>query len=588
MPLGLLVKDSIQDLEALGREAEHQENELRSKRKAQPEVVVDPEILSSTTNEFTNEFVANPQQAEEYDSATLPSRREISPTSSDVSSYGRYTGFQADYAAFQDETTSSMDSYYYHDSYAPVFLAEKTERKSFLECIFPCWRPQQTNFEFEQQSIEDTQQRSGPREEDEVSTNSEAFGEKLSEKERQAVLARLGLAQPDAPDTADIHTATNTAATPVEMAKKGLLNGIPTYDMSPLNQPPDAPPVKGILKRWSQTSNLSTALSASLVTVEGVSKTPPRRSLFPAYEPSMPKKNVNVSFAPMARVVTVKSKNDMDLQEKGDIWFQKSDYEDFRRTGRIITKAMVEGGSEIWLANSDKAGKSSVSSVGDQGDKWWHKFGHSRRGLEHVVSIEEGRERQANVRNAIHAVLEEQTRQKRYRREDPDKLRTVSLVNTSWARDLALASGSSDADAVKCSFARDRKSREFFLLKMARSSPSINNNRRVPEFMQPIMQASTVPTSPGMTAIKQQQLDANTAVQIRFRHELAQKDTMPMQPSRAIENSEPIKDPETGHRRTESMAQRAKGFSAEGAEKVDMAAVLSGMGALPQELPIST
>jgi hypothetical protein len=35
------------------------------------------------------------------------------------------------------------------------------------------------------------------KDEDEVSTESDIFGEKLSDKERQAVLARLGLAQPD-------------------------------------------------------------------------------------------------------------------------------------------------------------------------------------------------------------------------------------------------------------------------------------------------------------------------------------------------------------------------------------------------------
>jgi len=60
------------------------------------------------------------------------------------------------------------------------------------------------------------------------------------------------------------------------------------------------------------------------------------------------------------------------------------------------------------------------------------------------------------------------------------------------------------------------------------------------------------------------------------------------------ESCEPIHDPsETpqegdkggGHRRSPSMAQRAKGFvvGEEGDGKVDMAAVLSGLGALPQE-----
>jgi hypothetical protein len=126
----------------------------------------------------------------------------------------------------------------------------------------------------------------------------------------------------------------------------------------------------------------------------------------------------------MARVMTVKSQKDMENSEKAEVWWQKSDYEQFRKTGRMITKAMLEGGSEIWLATNqswqllNQGRQSTLKSVyslaerqaalkkGDlkakkeyeeTRDKWWHKFGHSRRGLEHIASIDEGRQRQGPI-----------------------------------------------------------------------------------------------------------------------------------------------------------------------------------------------
>jgi hypothetical protein len=315
----------------------------------------------------------------------------------------------------------------------------------------------------------------------------------------------------------------------------------------------------------------------------------------------------NVSFAPMARVVTVKSKNDMAPEEKASVWFQKPDYEDFRKTGRIITKAMLEGGSEIWLTSDRTVGSAGQAGGGGKGggsggradgankenparapgDKWWHKFGHSRRGLEHIVSFDEGRQRQSNVRNAIHAVLEEQARQRRYRKEDPEKLRTVSLHHTNWARDLALAAGASDADAVHSSFAEDRKSREFFLLKMVKAdSATVTGSCRIPEFMQPALH------SPRLTGAHRpaHNLDENTATHIKFRNQQAKQGAPEalLAPTRSASgdegdsqvSSEPIRDPNPEDKKEDSMAQRAKGFLSDGAGRVDMSAVLSGLGAV--------
>jgi hypothetical protein len=130
------------------------------------------------------------------------------------------------------------------------------------------------------------------------------------------------------------------------------------------------------------------------------------------------------------------------------------------------------------------------------------------------------------------------------------------LHHTHWARDLALAAGASDADAVESSFASDRRSREFYLLKLARGTSTgpittsssssllttkrdVNNTNRVgavsfnnpqhhlvPQFMQPVFQAaannksgtgSSNANSNNKALLLHQRLDANTAAQIRFR-----------------------------------------------------------------------
>jgi hypothetical protein len=78
-------------------------------------------------------------------------------------------------------------------------------------------------------------------------------------------------------------------------------------------------------------------------------------------------------------------------------------------------------------------------------DKWWHKFGHSWCGLEHVVSIDEGSQQQMNVKKVIWAILDKQAQQKLYKREDPEKLCIVGIHHTSCVWDLALVLAASDA-----------------------------------------------------------------------------------------------------------------------------------------------
>jgi len=571
MSLGLLARDSILDLTMLGGDES-----------------------VTTSCEDSQRRVDSSSPSKKTDPVRTADRQEESKVA-------RYTGF-----GVQNDWYES----YGPDPYAPAAQLgprstwQRPTVDGMMCCLFP-WTskrrlkgpgvkamPSQAEVDasLENENVDSaraSERVSQRSEEDERSSNSDALGEKLSDKERQAVLARLGLAQPDESDQSQAPEEKPPAG------KKGLLNEI--FSSSPVTDStedsfasygddPLAPskPLKSILKRAStgEMKRRTSTLSKQHSSDESSTGTR-RRSLFPTYgstTSTTSHKLLKVSFAPMARVVSVKSKDDMDEEEKSDVWWQRSDYEDFRRTGRMITKAMLEGGSEIWLSKELQSLTDSIGdTVANTGDKWWHRFGHSRRGLEHVVSVEEGRDRQTNVRTAIRAVIAEQHKQRTQHREDAEKLRMVALNHTSWARDLALASGASDADAVKSEFAEGRKSREFFLLKMARLHKNGTLSAKLPSFMQPhFSQMRRAPQTQDNSRIQQRMLDANTASQLSYMKKVS-RGTLNGKQDRV--SCEPIRDSEAGGRT--NMAARAAGFTVDG-EKVNMAAVLSGMGAMPQ------
>lgn len=580
-----------------------------------PEIIGDHDSVNSDTASQLG------RRASSLDSASQDAEPTITSPANDSTTYGTYSGFATDY--------SEYEHYGHYSSYSgtPLVLGDGKKEKSFWCCLFP-WMATPEADEGEdndasskdlnagQESLVDVNDggtssagpsRGSSKDDDEVSTGSDVFGEKLSEKDRQAVLARLRLAQPDTKPPA---SPTGEADDPSNVGnktapkQKGLLNGIVQSNGTQM---------KGILRKTSTFSrnNLNEAIGTGGNSTDGAAAR--RRSLFPSYENvNKPKKNLHVEFSPMARVLTVKSHKDMDDEEKGGIWWQRSDYEEFRKTGRMITKAMLEGGSEIWLAtnqswqlpNKDRqstlkhavslAEKHAAFSKGDMSakkeyeetrDKWWHKFGHSRRGLEHIASIDEGRQRQSNVKTAIRAVIEEQRRQKVFHREDPEKLRMVSIQHTSWARDLALAAGASDADAVQMNFDDgSRKSREFYLLKFSRSNQmKVHSTQKasVPAFMKPAMTVQVQPS----------RLDANTVPQIRYRqvqhkrqNSLSHATTAASEKKTSIEETPkivPIKsDEDLLKSRSSSMAKQAAGF-ASGEQVGNMSAVLTGMGAIP-------
>lgn len=222
------------------------------------------------------------------------------------------------------------------------------------------------------------------------------------------------------------------------------------------------PSEEAMKKEKNSSSSLSTASNKST----GGVATDQRRHLFVSSYDSykdrsteervVGKKHHRVTFAPMAKVSTVPALSDIPPFIRFAIWWSKHDYAEFKKTGRIIAKAMLEGGSEIWLSSRTLEKEAGLGGE-DFGEKWWCKFGHSRRGLEHITRMEEGLFRHRSVSNATQAVLREQRRQRMGRCEDDKKLSLISLQYTSWARDLSLAAGHADEEAVRSKFS-DRAS----------------------------------------------------------------------------------------------------------------------------------
>lgn len=355
------------------------------------------------------------------------------------------------------------------------------------------------------------------------------------------------------------------------------------------------PPVKSILK-VRRCSMVSVKSISSLDKMKSKSKkgdkpdsSPNKRHLFPTYEPKKshipsgvggqsgePK---SINFNPMARVLTIPSRKDIPLHQKAQVWWQKCDYDEFKKTGRIISKAMECGGSEIWLASSnawgDRAARQTSSprevnkskklersdsqnedeykkalskyvkdgsdsdneNSNDNGSKWWCKFGHSRRGLEHIASNQEGRARQQSVVLAIRMVMEEQKRQRISRTKDPNKLRNIAMQYTSWARDLALAGGSADAEAVSSNFNPSAASRaQHFAQRL-----NVNSNSRAHSLHQSDAGGTAFGACRVAMAVTSQILDANA-------HARTTPKTSQLKSSRDVNHEE------------DSLSRRAKGY----------------------------
>lgn len=620
-------KDSALDLASMVKSKESMEEDRQRKHKneSQEEEGESSEVsLGLTRDSFLNlaglakkssstESVKAPNESEHsMPESTTSSGLPLSDTSAEDGSEpdGRYAAFQEDYSDY-----AGYDMEYNVDPYAPtVFGPRKGSSDGLWCCLFAPWfsgkkGPDKIKEEYEgDKSASSHDEEPGAEEEEKTaddavsndmdetsSAGSEMYGEKLTDQDRLAAMARLRVAEIDHYEK-DSSPRRLTAKELTELPYKNVpfdpstghagLEMEKSFEEKTPEKGDEGPKkLRPILKRGSGGSARSLASSPKKA------EAGQRRSLFGnTYEKKSSPKKQHARFAPMARVITIKSCNEMTFMEKSSIWWQKSDYNSFKKAGRLIAKAMMEGGSEIWLANPPSKGpqeiqRSTTDSTatrsyhlsdrselrqypGDEaspetyGNKWWCKFGHSRRGLEHIASMDEGRQRQANVKQAVRAVLDEQRRQRLYDTEDPEKLRKVELNYTLWARDLALAAGAADAESVRSNFSEAAKSREFYLLKQATASPG--KSRQVPAFMDPTS------SSP--------RFDVNTSSQIRFR-----RVSLSVTTESGEEKKEDVGKMEAIHDTSSTHSCISRKAAAFGTEAKDMAAVLSGMGAVDSQ-----
>jgi len=163
-----------------------------------------------------------------------------------------------------------------------------------------------------------------------------------------------------------------------------------------------------------------------------------------------------------------------------DVWWDHDDYDDFRKTSTFLAHAIPNGDAIKWMNGSHVSepppeyAHDINSDINTVCEKWWCKFGHSRRGLEHMCCEQEAMTRRKKVEGLMKALLNEQYKQelKRRRGKDFDHLAIarVSLLHTKWARDLAQAAGLADANAVATDFDEEVKKNRDDFVHMVRSN----------------------------------------------------------------------------------------------------------------------
>jgi hypothetical protein len=205
-------------------------------------------------------------------------------------------------------------------------------------------------------------------------------------------------------------------------------------------------------------------------------------------------------------------------QESIEIWFQREDFEYFRSEMTLLVQESEASKelAQVWFKahESKRKGMSQTSETCEEGvhdsydcstddssvdssskgarsRSWWHDYNHSRRGLERYSSPGQARQILASYKVAVQKVLAEQQRQRLLSlvcipgSQSPDKIAEVYHEYTAWSRDLALAAGASDADAVRTNFDDDKRhTREYYMLKQVVAS-GFKVHKHMPRFMYP-------------------------------------------------------------------------------------------------------
>ena len=166
-------------------------------------------------------------------------------------------------------------------------------------------------------------------------------------------------------------------------------------------------------------------------------------------------KKRNVTFSSHIQESVVSTLPVLSGIPKSHFWWQGNDYMVFRKSFKIMSASSFQKRKDNWHnkdTTSDdyyKGFNQSAFKDHKSNEKWRHKFDHSRRGIVEVVSIREFRQRQTLAVISIYSVLDEQKRQNVTNKRDIHKLAEVSMKHTRWAKDLALATGAANADALE-------------------------------------------------------------------------------------------------------------------------------------------
>ncbi|KAL3806405.1 hypothetical protein ACHAXA_006327 [Cyclostephanos tholiformis] len=226
-------------------------------------------------------------------------------------------------------------------------------------------------------------------------------------------------------------------------------------------------------------------------------------------------KKRKVYFSELKRVLRVRK---FTCQESSEIWFQREDFEYFRSEMTLLVQESEASRelAQVWFEAHENRRKGTVQpletceegaydshcmstndcSVGSSAKQvlsrsWWHDYNHSRRGLERYASPGQARQILASYKVAVNKVLAEQQRQRLLSiicvpgSQNPDKIAEVYHEYTAWSRDLALAAGASDADAVRTNFDDEKRhTREYYMLKQVVAS-GFKVHKHMPQFMYP-------------------------------------------------------------------------------------------------------
>ena len=295
----------------------------------------------------------------------------------------------------------------------------------------------------------------------------------------------------------------------------------------------------------------------------------------PPSSPSIEKRNYKVHFSEIKRVLKVRK---FTPDEALDVWFQRDDFDHFKAEMTLLIQEdeASQELAEVWLkaktsrvasdsSDSDSCNETvttpsdehnstapagskkhksyrSRASINGRARAWWHNYDHSRRGLERYASPGQARQIFSSYKVAVQKVLGEQRRQRLLgffcfpNAYDPEKIAEVYHEYTAWSRDLALAAGASDADAVSTNFDDDKRhTREYYVLKQVIAS-GYKVHKHMPQFMLPrcitptgylneaetlhhddynILTKAAKNTTPGKRRSVQSRQDSPTAQEIR-------------------------------------------------------------------------